>query len=65
MLIVGNGHVVTRDAKNQYFPDGAVAIDGTTICRVGQTANATLNARGPRTKSVHTAPSIRATLATG
>ena len=26
MLIVGNGHVVTRDAKNQYFPDGAVAI---------------------------------------
>ncbi|MGN0955827.1 putative aminohydrolase SsnA [Megasphaera sp.] len=38
MLIVGNGHVVTRDAKNQYFPDGAVAIDGTTICRVGQTA---------------------------
>lgn len=38
MLIVGNGHVVTRDAKNQYFPDGAVAIDGTIICRVGQTA---------------------------
>ena len=37
MLIVGNGHVVTRDAKNQYFPDGAVAIDGTKICRVGQT----------------------------
>lgn len=39
MLIIGNGHVVTRDAKNQYFPDGAVAIDGTKICRVGQTAD--------------------------
>ena len=26
------------NAKNQYFPDGAVAIDGTIICRVGQTA---------------------------
>lgn len=38
MLIVGNGHVITRDAKNQYVPDGAVAMDGMKICRVGQTA---------------------------
>ena len=37
MIIVGNGHVVTRDTHNPYVPDGAVAIDGTKICGVGRT----------------------------
>ena len=38
MIIVGNGHVVTRDSRNPYVPDGAVAIDGTKICGIGRTA---------------------------
>ena len=39
MIIVGNGHVVTRDSRNPYVPDGAVAIDGTKICGIGRTAD--------------------------
>ena len=35
MLILGNGRVVTRDADRPFIENGAVAIDGTEICRVG------------------------------
>ena len=35
MLILGNGRLVTRDEKNPYLENGAVAIDGTTIVKVG------------------------------
>ncbi|SHK71663.1 putative aminohydrolase SsnA [Hespellia stercorisuis] len=37
MLVIGNGKLVTRDEKNPYFENGAVAIDGTTIKEVGGT----------------------------
>lgn len=35
MLILGNGRVVTRDEKKPYLENGAVAIEGTTIKKVG------------------------------
>ena len=35
MLILGNGRLVTRDEKNPYLENGAVAIDGNTIVKVG------------------------------
>ena len=35
MLIIGNGRLVTRDAGQPFFENGAVAIDGTTIKKVG------------------------------
>ena len=35
MLILGNGRLVTRDEKNPYLENGAVAIEGTTIVKVG------------------------------
>ena len=35
MRIIGNGQVITRDGDNPYFPDGAVAIDGSIITEVG------------------------------
>ena len=38
MLVVGNGRLVTRDSENKFFPDGAVAIDGKLIKKVGTTA---------------------------
>ena len=38
MLVLGNGRVVTRDPGNPYLENGAVAIDGTKICRIGSTA---------------------------
>ena len=37
MLILGNGRLVTRDEKNPYLENGAVAIDETTILKVGNT----------------------------
>ncbi|MCH4166036.1 MAG: putative aminohydrolase SsnA [Megasphaera sp.] len=37
MLIIGNGRVVTRDSELPYISDGAVAVEGTSIVRVGQT----------------------------
>lgn len=37
MKILGNGRLVTRDALNPYFEDGAVAFDGTEIVKVGTT----------------------------
>ena len=35
MLIIGNGKVVTRDSANPYIENGAVAIEGTQIKKVG------------------------------
>ena len=35
MLVLGNGKVITRDAACPLIENGAVAIDGTAICKVG------------------------------
>ena len=35
MLILGNGRVITRDEERPFIENGAVAIDGNSICRVG------------------------------
>ena len=35
MLVLGNGKVITRDAACPLIEGGAVAIDGTKICKVG------------------------------
>lgn len=35
MLILGNGRVITRDEKNPFLEKGVVAIEGTTIQKVG------------------------------
>ena len=35
MLILGNGRVITRDDKAPYLENGAVAIEGTSIVKVG------------------------------
>lgn len=35
MLVIGNGKVVTRNAVCPFIENGAVAIDGEKICRVG------------------------------
>ena len=35
MLILGNGRLVTRDERIIYLENGAVAIDGNTIVKVG------------------------------
>ena len=45
MLLVTNGRLITRDAAQPYFEDGAVAIDGTAIAAVGEAA--ALKARYP------------------
>ena len=45
MLLVTNGRLITRDAAQPYFEDGAVVIDGTTIAAVGEAA--ALKARHP------------------
>nr|WP_294493405.1 putative aminohydrolase SsnA [uncultured Mediterraneibacter sp.] len=37
MLVLGNGSVITRDAACPLIENGAVAIDKTTICKVGRT----------------------------
>ena len=37
MLVLGNGRVITRDAPRPFIEDGAVAIEGTKIFRVGRT----------------------------
>ena len=36
MLMIYNGHVLTRDANIPYIPDGAVAIEGERILDVGE-----------------------------
>lgn len=38
MLLIGNGRVLTRDAKGTYLDDGAVLCDGATIKAIGPTA---------------------------
>ena len=35
MLVLGNGRVITRDAACPLLENGAVAIDGAAICKVG------------------------------
>ena len=35
MLVLGNGRVITRDDACPLIENGAVAVDGTTICKVG------------------------------
>lgn len=35
MLILGNGRVITRNEANPYLENGAVAIEGTAVCKVG------------------------------
>lgn len=45
MLIVGNGKLITRDTALPFLPDGAVALEGTRIKQVGDTA--TLRAAFP------------------
>ena len=45
MLLVTNGRLITRNAAQPYFEDGAVAIDGTAIAAVGEAA--ALKARYP------------------
>lgn len=37
MLVLGNGKVITRDAALPLIEDGAVAMDGSLICRIGKT----------------------------
>lgn len=38
MLVIGNGRVITRDESNPFIENGAVAIDGKLIKKVGTTA---------------------------
>ena len=45
MLLVTNGRLITRNAAQPYFEDGAVAIDGAAIAAVGEAA--ALKARYP------------------
>lgn len=35
MLIIGNGRMITRDPENPFYENGAVAMDGKTIVKVG------------------------------
>ena len=37
MLVLGNGKVITRDSSRPFIENGAVAVDGTVISRVGST----------------------------
>lgn len=37
MLVLGNGKVITRDVALPLIEDGAVAMDGSLICRIGKT----------------------------
>lgn len=37
MLVIGNGRTITRDQENPFLEDGAVAVEGTTIVKVGTT----------------------------
>ena len=36
MLMIGNGRLVTRDAGQPFFENGAVVIDKTAIKKVGE-----------------------------
>ena len=35
MLVIGNGRLVTRDPEQPFFENGAVAMDGTAVKKVG------------------------------
>ena len=35
MLIIGNGRMITRNPEAPFFENGAVAMDGSTIMKVG------------------------------
>ncbi len=35
MIIIGNGRLVTRDKDQPFIENGAVALDGQVIARVG------------------------------
>lgn len=37
MRIIGNGRMITRDASNAFYENGAVAMEGNTIIMVGTT----------------------------
>ena len=37
MILIGNGRLITKGTKNQFFENGAVAIDGSLIVAVGET----------------------------
>ena len=37
MLILGNGRMITRNPENPFLEDGAVAVEGNTIIKVGTT----------------------------
>ncbi|MCA5010802.1 chlorohydrolase, partial [Clostridioides difficile] len=37
MLIIGNGRMITRDPANPFFENGAVAMEGNVIRKVGTT----------------------------
>ena len=37
MLIIGNGRMITRNPEAPFLEDGAVAMDGSTIMKVGTT----------------------------
>lgn len=39
MILIGNGRLITQDEKNPYIENGAVAVDGTCIAKVGTTTN--------------------------
>lgn len=45
MLMIYNGHVLTRDTDNPYIPDGAIAVEGERILDVGE--KTALTARYP------------------
>lgn len=37
MILIGNGRLITRDAKAPFYEDGCVAVEGTQIAEVGST----------------------------
>lgn len=37
MIVLGNGRLITREEERPYIEDGAVAMDGGLICRIGTT----------------------------
>lgn len=37
MLIIGNGRMITRDKENPFFENGAVAMEGSSIVKTGNT----------------------------
>ncbi len=48
MLLIGNGRVVTRDARNAFYADGCVVVDGARIAEVGETTEMRAKYSGAR-----------------